>query len=208
MANKRFKALVKASLVTLISLSLIYSLYGRERLDATVAQPSTPSISGSLATQPSSSQSQEIWGCNAGNGKQKYVVDQLNRNSDNFDMAIYNGVSNDIYGEEAGNYVGTVQVNVTQKGSGVEVIGRGQTSNSTVEVNAFGRTPHFSVRDSVNGQASGRCYLQWQMADNETRRLVRECLAFAARKFRHLAQVSQTACIGNPSSYLEELKRQ
>lgn len=200
MANKRFKALVKASSVTLISLSVISAYTLEKGLNVTVAQSSTPSISGSLATQPSSSQSQQIWACNADGGERRYVVDQLNRNSDNFDMAIYNGR------EEPGNYVGTVQVNVTQKDP--EVIGRGQTSNSTVEVNTLGRTPAFTVRDSVNGQASGRCFVQWQMADNETRRLVRQCLAFAARKFVHLAEVSQNACIGHPSSYLEELKRQ
>lgn len=210
MVNKRFKALVKASLVTLISLIVISAYTVEKGLNVTVAQSSTPSISGSLAIQPSSSQSQEIWGCNADGGERTYVVDQLNTNSDNFDMAIYNRVSinSDIYGEEAKNYVGTVQVNVTQKGSGVELIGRGQTSNSTVEVNAFGRTPAFSVRDSVNGQASGRCFVQWKMADNETRRLVRQCLAFGARKFGHLAEIQLNGCIGNPSSYLEELKRQ
>jgi hypothetical protein len=200
MLDRRFKALMKIPSVALISLSVISACTVEKNSNISAAQSSIPAVSASPAIQASSSQDQHIYGCNASNGKQMYVVDQLSPTSDNFDVAIYNG--EDSYS----NYVGTVQINVTQKGG--DVVGRGQTSKSTIEVNALGRTPAFFVRDSVNGQASGRCYVQWEMANNQTRRLVRQCLAFAARKFGSLAEVQRNACIGAPGSYLEELKRQ
>lgn len=184
----------------MISLSAISACTVNTTSNVPAEQSSTPAVSASPAIQTSSSQGQRIWGCNASDGKRTYIVDQLSSNSDSFDMAIYNGE------ESYSNYVDTVQINVTQKGS--DVVGRGQTPKSTVEVNALGRTPAFIVRDSVNGQASGRCSVQWKMADNQTRRLVRQCLAFAVRKSDSLAEAERNACIGDPDSYLEELKRQ
>lgn len=200
MVNMRFKTLIKISSVTLISLSGISACTVETTPNVPAAQSSTPAVSASPAIQASNNQVQRIWGCNASGGKRTYIVDQLSSNSDSFDMAIYNGE------ESYSNYLGTVQINVTQKGS--DVVGSGQTSKSTVEVNALGRTPAFIVRDSVNGQASGRCSVQWEMADNQTRRLVRQCLAVAARKFGSLPEVARNGCTGDPGSYLEELKRQ
>jgi hypothetical protein len=111
---------MKVPSVTLFSLSVISACTIEKNLNVPAAQSSTPAVSASPAIKASSSQGQYIYGCNAIDGKQTYVVDQLSRNSDNFDMAIYNGEAND------SNYVGTVQINVTQKGG--DVVGRGQTS--------------------------------------------------------------------------------
>jgi hypothetical protein len=169
--------------------------------------PLTSSTLPFLAAQPSISQGQQIWGCRAEGTKRIYVVDQLNRNANSFDMAIYER-SRKSNGDnwDNGKYIGTAQVNVTQKEPGL--VGRGQIYNSTLEVNAFGRTVAFYVKDSVDGQASGRCSVEWQMADSETRRLVRQCLALVESKYNGVSEVARFRCTGDPSSYIEELQRQ
>jgi hypothetical protein len=166
--------------------------------------PLTSSTSPFLAAQPSISQGQQIWGCRAEGTKRIYVVDQLNRDANSFDIAIYERSRK--YNEDNGKYIGTAQVNVTQKEP--ELVGRGQIYNSTLEVNAFGRTVAFHVRDSVDGQASGRCSVQWQMADSEMRRLVRQCLALVESKYNAVPEVARFGCTVHPSSYIEELQRQ
>lgn len=158
----------------------------------TTAQVPSPSA------QPSSSQL--IWGCRAENETRIYEVDQLKRDEGSFDMAIYERRS----GVE-GRYIGTAQVNVSQKEP--ELIGSGETFNSTFTVAAFGRTVAFNVQDSVSGSASGQCAVQWRMADRETRRLVRQCLALAASIDGFAAALVEHACTNNPESYIEELQR-
>ncbi len=188
-----------------------HPLYWRSESGQTtlsIAQsPLTFSTSPFLAAQPSISQGQQIWGCRAEGTKRIYVVDQLNRDANSFDMAVYersrkyNGDNGD-----DGKYIGTAQVNVTQKEP--ELVGRGQIYKSTLEVNAFGRNVTFHVRDSVDGQASGRCSVQWKMADSEMRRLVRQCLALVESKYNAVPEVARFGCTVHPSSYIEELQRQ
>jgi len=147
-------------------------------------------------------QSRQIWGCGAENSKRRYVVDQLNRADNSFDIAIYQGTQGK--GDDS-DYSGTVRVDVTQKDP--TLVGHGQTSNGTLNVAAFGRSTIFTVEDKIGGSASGRCFVQWQMADASTRRLVRQCLALATRKSGGLAEVERYACTADPRNYIEELKR-
>ena len=200
MVNKWFKTLARVPSVALITIWVMSAYAVEKGLAVSTAQALTPTVSPSPVIQPSNVQSQQIWGCRAQNGTRTYVVDQLSRDANDFDMAIYVGV------EHVSTYIGTVPVNVIQKDP--ELIGRGQTFDSTFEVNAFGKTVAFTVQDSVVGQASGRCSVQWQMADKETRRLVRQCLALAAHRFRNLAAVEEYGCETDPSSALEELQNQ
>lgn len=174
-------------------LSLALGILFLSSTPITIAQvPSTPSA------QPSPSE--QIWGCRAENGTRIYEVDQLKRNEDSFDMAIYERRS----GVED-RYIGTAQVNVSQIEP--ELIGSGQTFASTFTVAAFGRTVAFNVQDSVSGSASGRCTVQWRMADRETRRLVRQCLALAASRDGNVVSVQEFGCTTDPESYIEELQR-
>jgi hypothetical protein len=153
------------------------------------------------------SPSKTIWGCSAGNSKLQYVVDQLDRNANSFDLAIYKQYRADGVNSEAqyANYIGTVQVNVVQKEP--ELLGNGSTYKSTFIVNAFGRTVNFTIRDSSSGEANGRCYVQWEMSDSKTRQMVRQCLALAARKYGGVAEVTRNGCIGDPSATIEEIQR-
>jgi hypothetical protein len=168
-----------------------------------IAQSSAPKPSTSA--QPSASapaiadKNQQIWQCGAF-GKRSYVIDRLTLNSTSFDMAIYEGDS--VYG----NYIGTIQVKVTDNNSGI--IGHGQTANSTIEVGAMGRFPALSVKDSVAGNASGRCSVDWKLADGATRRLVRQCLAVVSGKGNDsTAEVARYGCETNPKQYMEEWKQ-
>jgi hypothetical protein len=201
MVGKWFKTLAKVPLAALMSLGVMSPYIVEESLAVSVTQSPTPAISPSPATQPSNGQSQQIWSCSASSRERTYVVDQLSLDINNFDMAIYETSRGD-----DGDYIGTTQVNVTQKAP--ELVGHGQTFNSTFEVNAFGRTVAFNVQDSVAGQASGRCDAQWQMADGKTRRLVRQCLALVARRLNGVPEVARFGCTSNPNSYIEELQRQ
>ncbi len=175
-----------------IALSLLFLSW------APIATAQSPSAN---STQPSLTQ--QIWSCRAENGTRIYVVDQLKRDEESFDMAVYEQTAADY--EEADKYIETVQVNVSQTES--ELIGSGETSDSTVTVSAFVRTVAFNVQDSIAGSASGRCDVQWQMADRETRRLVRQCLALAASGGSNVASVERFACTGDPESYIEELQQ-
>lgn len=167
-------------------------LYGRSGSDQT-----TLSIAQSPSPTTQISPSQQIFSCNASNGTRTYVVDQLTSKEKSFDIAIYEG-----RGDNAAAYIGTVQANLIK-----DQTYSAQTFNSTLDVFALGRTPAFIVKDSINGQASGRCYVQWQMADNQTRRLVRQCLALAAHKYDSVPEVTRNACTTVPSSSIWELQR-
>ena len=169
--------------------------------DSNEAEPDVPT---EQMPEPMTLQSQQIWGCGAENRQRRYVVDQLDRTADSFDMAIYEKNRGD-----EGDYIGTVEISVVPEVSelsGREVSGlsgRGETFDSTLEVNAFGPTVVFSVEDSSTGRASGRCSVQWQMADSDTRRLVRQCLALAARREEGISEVSRFGCTTNPDSSLD-----
>lgn len=156
----------------------------------------------SIAQSPSpttqNSPSQQIFSCNASSRTRTYAVDQLIPQGKSFDIAIYEGT-----GENAAAYIGTVQANLIK-----DQTYSAETFNSTLDIFALGRTPAFIVKDSINGQASGRCFVQWQMADSETRRLVRQCLALVARKYDSVPEVVRAGCTGSPGSYIEELQRQ
>jgi hypothetical protein len=174
----------------------------RSKLDQTTLSPAHPLTIAQtpLSTPQPTSSSQKIWGCRAESSTRIYVVDQLNDAENSFDVAIYEKSRGD-----EGDYIGTTQVNVTRKTP--DLVGSGQTYNSTLEVNALGRTAAFAVRDSVAGQASGRCSVQWQMADSATRQQVRQCLALVARQSNTVPETARFGCTANPSSYIEELQR-
>lgn len=154
--------------------------------------------------EPSTTTSEPIWGCSAGNQSRRYVVDQLRLSADSFDIAIY--TSNRGRGDDR-DYIGTVKITLDAEStdsSSLYFAGRGETFNSSLEVSGLGRTVAFSVDDSVTGLASGRCSVQWQMADRGMRRLVRQCLALVARKDGGAAEVSRFGCTTAPESYMEE----
>lgn len=159
-----------------------------------------PAVAESVETisESTPSQSQQIWGCSARNATRSYVVDQLNPNSNRFDMAIYAANRDDYSG-----YIGTVEITLSE--TEAAVVGIGETFNSTLKVNALGPTVAFGVNDSVTGQATGRCYVQWQMADDDTRHLVRQCFALYTRRYGSLPEVSRFGCTVDPASSIEDL---
>lgn len=195
MSSVWLKTVTKASLAILISPWLITGFAVKDGWGVSIAQSSSP--------QTAIAQSRQIYGCHAESRERLYEVDQLSRDAKSFDMAIYQKkLANSI---QDSDYIGTVQVNVTSKGS--DLVGVSQTSNSKLTVNAFGRTVAFIVEDSVVGSASGRCDVAWQMADSKTRRLVRQCLALVARKYGSVPEVARFGCTGDPSAYIDEVRR-
>ena len=195
MISHWLRTATKVSLAALISLCLISGFAVKDSLALSIAQ--LPS------SQIASVQRQPIWGCSADSGERRYVVDQLTRDANSFDMAIYERKQKMVDRTDGGDYIGTVQVDVISKESAV--IGRGQTFNSTLEVGALGRTVAFDVKDSVAGSASGRCYVQWQMEDSKTRRLVRQCFALAGGEVG-IAEVQRFGCTADPSNYMEKIR--
>jgi hypothetical protein len=141
-----------------------------------------------------------IWSCQAENGTRKYMVDQINPNGTQFDLAIFSQNK----GDER-DYIGTITIEGSQ--TDTEYRGKGVTYNSTIDVVAFGRGPNFGITDSTTGSASGKCSINWQMADNQTRRLVRQCLASASQKFDgNISEVTRFACTNDPAKVIESLK--
>ncbi len=137
--------------------------------------------------------SKQIWSCQAESATRKYVVDQLDRDGTGFDMAIFSQDKGDDR-----DYLGTIAITATKTSS--EYIGKGLTNSSNIDVNAFGRTVAFSVNDSQAGLASGRCSVNWQMADDPTRRLVRQCLANASQASSgNIPEVARFACTTDPA---------
>jgi hypothetical protein len=151
-------------------------------------------------TSPPNSNKQ-IWSCSATSGSHTYIVDQLILDDETFDMAIYQGST-----KNASGYTGTVTINSTFKNR--ELVGSGKTYDSTIEVQAFGRTPAFSLRDNMYGEASGTCYVRWDMADSATRKLVRQCLAFAERKYGGIAAVTERGCSNNPRAMIQDMRNE
>lgn len=151
-------------------------------------------------TSPPNSNKQ-IWGCNATSGSHTYIVDQLIPDSGSFDIAIYQGSS-----KKASSYTGTVTINSTFKNR--ELVGSGKTYDSTIEVQAFGRTPAFFLRDNMYGEASGLCYVRWDMADSATRKLVRQCLSIAEHKYGGIAGVTERGCTSDPKATIQDMQNE
>ena len=145
--------------------------------------------------------SEPIYSCEAlgDNFKRQYIVDQLKRSGDSFDVAIYEGGGGD------NRYVGTVTIKATKQNGGI--VGIGKTYDGTIEISALQRFTTINVQDSVTGYAFGKCFRNWQMADNNTRKLIRQCFALAARKYGSIAEVTRNGCIGDPSGMIEEIQR-
>jgi hypothetical protein len=134
----------------------------------------------------------QIWSCRAESSTRIYIVDQLDRNGPGFDMAIFSKDKGDDR-----DYLGTIAITAQ---TNPDYIGKGVTNNSNIEVNAFGRGPAFNISDSKAGTASGRCSVNWQMADDQTRRLVRQCLANASLAAGgNISEVARFACTNNPA---------
>lgn len=195
MVDRWFKTLARVPSVALMSLCVMSACAVEKDPVVSITPAPTPAVSPSPSTQPSNGQIQQIAGCSALGGTRKYVVDQLIPRGNSFDIAIYQGS-----GDKYSDYIGTVQANRTQDGTYST-----QTHNSKLEVFAFsGRTSDFTVKDSVSGEASGRCWVQWEMADSKTRQLVRQCLALIERKYGSPPEVARNGCIGNPSDYMAQ----
>jgi hypothetical protein len=144
--------------------------------------------------------SKQIWSCQAESATRKYVVDQLDRDGTGFDMAIFSKDKGDHR-----DYIGTTTITASQ--TNPEYIGKGAADSSNITVNAFGRTVAFNVNDSGAGSATGRCSVNWQMADGQTRRLVRQCLANAANQIPdgNIAEVTRSACTNDPTKTIASL---
>jgi hypothetical protein len=134
----------------------------------------------------------QIWSCQAESATRKYVVDQLDRDGTEFDLAIFSKDKSDDR-----DYLGTIVITAAK--TNPEYIGKGVTDSSNVDVNAFGRTVAFNVNDSKAGTAAGRCSVNWQMADSRTRRSVRQCLANASKASGgNIPEVTRFACTTDP----------
>jgi len=173
-------------ILTTVAFAIAMSLIG----NAAQAQTSTPSSN------------KQIWRCFATSGSHKYIVDQLIIEDGKFDVAIYQGYTENF----SGYYTGTVTINSTYENT--ELVGSGRTYDSTIKVQAFGRTPAFYVRDNMYGLAYGTCDVRWDMADSATRRLVRQCLAFAERKYGHTAVAIERGCSKDPKDMLQYMLNQ
>ncbi len=146
------------------------------------APPITPAIAAPT----------QIWSCRAESSTRIYIVDQLDRNGPGFDMAIFSKDKGDDR-----DYLGTIAITAQ---TNPDYTGKGITNNSNIEVNAFGRVPAFNISDSKAGTASGRCSVNWQMADGPTRRLVRQCLANASLvNAGNIPEVTRFGCTTDPA---------
>jgi hypothetical protein len=136
----------------------------------------------------------QLWSCQADSSTRKYIVDQLDRDGTGFELAIFNKDKGDDR-----DYIGTITI--AKAPGSAEYIGKGVTDSSTIDINAFGRTVNFSVIDSKAGTAAGKCRINWQMADSQTRRLVRQCLANTANQSPGgtIAEVTRFACTTDPA---------
>ena len=169
----------------------------------TVAFAIAMSLIGNVAQAQTSTpiSNKQIWSCSATSGSRTYIVDQLILEDGTFDMAVYQGSP-----QKASGYTGTVTINSTFKNR--DLVGNGNTYDSTIEVQAFGRTPSFSVRDNMYGEASGTCYVRWDMADSDTRKLVRQCLASAKRKYGGIAAVNERGCSNDPRAMIQNMRNE
>ncbi len=146
------------------------------------------------------SNSKQIWSCQAENATRRYVVDQLDLENPEFDMAIYIKNKGD---DRDYNTTITIIADETRP----QYIGNGVLNNDRIKVSAMGRTVAFSVDDSKAGVSFGRCWANWEMADPQTRRLVRLCFATASQESGgSLAEVTRAGCTTNPVGVLASLK--
>jgi hypothetical protein len=142
---------------------------------STPTQTSIPSLS--------TDQGQTTWSCQAKSGKAKggnrvlYLVDQLNPNKDSFDLAIIENV--DEY--DQGHYFGTVSIHITQKSNEIE--GSGLLGSRSINVNALGRTPRFSVKDSsVAGETENRCFINTSVKSPKEMERIRYCISVVTKQ--------------------------
>jgi hypothetical protein len=142
----------------------------------------------------------QIWSCQAESATRKYVVDQIDRDGTEFDLAIFSKDKGDDR-----DYLGTIAI--TAGLTNTEYRGKGVTDNSTIDIFAFGRGPAFGVDDSKAGKATGKCSVNWQMADSRTRRSVRQCLANASKASGgNIAEVTRFGCTTDPAKGAAALK--
>lgn len=167
--------------------------------------PLTSSVTPTSNSSTTLNKGQTIWNCRAeGSNSVLYLVDQLDPNKDNFDLAIFENVNE--YDE--GDYIGTVVINITEKSDGI--VGSGRLGSRSIDVNALGRPGRaFSVQDdSVAGGAPGKCFINTDVASSEQRELVRYCLSLAARQTGNISEVQKFGCERDPNKYLKELQSQ
>jgi hypothetical protein len=142
-----------------------------------------------------------IWSCEAESATRKYVVDQIDPKGSTFDMAIFSKDKGDDR-----DYLGTIAI--TAALTNTEYQGKGRFDSSNITVNAFGRGPTLGVEDSKAGSANGRCSVNWQMADNQTRRSVRQCLANASKASGgNIAEVTRFACTSDPEKGIASFEK-
>ncbi|MBD2094058.1 hypothetical protein H6F90_02670 [Trichocoleus sp. FACHB-591] len=173
----------------------------------TISQTSSPSAVPSLGSPPSptvANQDQTVWECRAENTS-LYLVDQLNENSDEFDVAIYDnaGKEDEAITGNQGDYFGTVPIKITERAGQIE--GSGRLGSRSINVTALGRTPAFSVEDSVAGQAIGRCFINTDVTSSENKELVRNCLNSVEKKLGSVPEVARFGCQTDPEGYVKKL---
>jgi hypothetical protein len=139
----------------------------------------------------------EIWICQAESLNRYYVASRLNREAKKFKLAIYEGRGKKLLGH----------VTIAVTANNPELVGVGQTANSTLNVRGFGRTVGFSVEDSLLGTANGKCSLRVDLAEKTTQVLIRRCLELATQKYGSIAEVTRVACTTNPTETIQELER-
>jgi hypothetical protein len=142
----------------------------------------------------------QIWSCQAESATRKYVVDQLDPDGTEFDLAIFSKDKGDDR-----DYLGTIAITAAM--TNTEYRGKGVTDNSRIDIFAFGRGPAFGVDDSKAGKAAGKCSVNWQMVDSRTRRSVRQCLANASKASGgNIAEVTRFGCTTDPAKGAAALK--
>lgn len=166
--------------------------------------PPTPSVSPT--SNPSTlNKDQTFWDCRAkGSHSILYIVNKLDPDKDDFDLAIYENANE--YGE--GDYIGTVVINITEKSDGI--VGTGRLGSRSIGVEALGRPGRaFSVQDDrAAGAAIGECFINTDVVSRERKELERYCLSVAARQTGNIAPMQRFGCERDPNKYLKELQSQ
>jgi len=163
----------------------------------------TPSVTPTSTLSPSIDQGQRIWNCQAKNGNRVlYLVDQLDPNKDSFDLAIIENVNE----YDQGAYFGTVSIQITDKSNGI--VGSGRLGSRSIDVNALGRTPHFSVKDSVAGETENRCFINKGVKSPKEMERMRYCLSVVEKQNGNVSEVERFACESDPEKYIKELQSQ
>ncbi|MBD2041704.1 hypothetical protein [Microcoleus sp. FACHB-672] len=147
-------------------------------------------------------QEEVIWHCSAFGQGHHYIVDQLvKKGGASFDLAIYQvdksrPLNKDYLGPAPIDYLETVTL-VASLDNNTALVATGQNSKGVVQVEAFGRTPAFRVKNSTTeAPAIGRCDRFWEMASSQTRKKIRECLVAVAREQEgNIAEAQRSKCL-------------